>query len=481
MLDYMDYVQRTFETATGWHRDRGYANVGSGGALACSSSRCPSGSSCRLHTRATRHSFNTLDLASWGNVSGALTYLYTDCAAVEELVGGSEAVRLQHATETFRDVAGKHPTTYHDAAKQQNDAQETQLEPEDANYGSDPVALHASPAASHPAAQDARQCAWPHSLYYGRIYYPSSTLEAMIVRRCTPFSQLVVKCISSATPAPTPQFNIATLYWQRDKDHSFQEWILSSNDALLGYRVLHNYVGGGSKFNNSLYNNSVLSFGFEAWLGLVSLNPACSVSARYATHAANTGRPLTLTVSWNPLFGHVSSTYAARTTTNTAFTAKYDFNIYSIDSNLSFGCEIWRRGRQTGLPGASVPEKRPARGVPIEWPLDLVHPSVQTQKLLDDLTHTFSASLQKLDEERSIIEQFENNFNAANFTNVWKMSTSLMDRNLRVLWECKFKGFLLSMGTELLASPSSDQVANTRKPFPIEIPKQFGIMVQYSC
>ena len=74
------------------------------------------------------------------------------------------------------------------------------------------------------------------------------------------------------------------------------------------------------------------------------------------------------------------------------------------------------------------------------------------QRYIKILTKTFESSLIQLDEEKSVIKDFENKFNYKKFSGVWKLSTQLMDRNLRILWEGKLKGFLLSARTELLLS-----------------------------
>ena len=117
------------------------------------------------------------------------------------------------------------------------------------------------------------------------------------------------------------------------------------------------------------------------------------------------------------------------------------------------------------------------------------------QKLLNDLTYAFSSSLRKIDEERSTIEKFDNKINSSIFTSVWKLSTSLRDKTLKLLWEGKWRGFLISAGTELVFTKSSQRtlsndeknddaisisavdVENSNIPV---FPTKFGIQFQYS-
>lgn len=119
-----------------------------------------------------------------------------------------------------------------------------------------------------------------------------------------------------------------------------------------------------------------------------------------------------------------------------------------------------------------------------------VSPLINTsqQKLLNDLTYTFSSSLEKIDKEKTAIEKFQKKINESNFTNVWKFSTSLKDKNLKIKWEGKFKGFLLSAGTELYSTSSIIQDINGQTNFKHQknervmplYPGKFGFQLQYS-
>ena len=67
---------------------------------------------------------------------------------------------------------------------------------------------------------------------------------------------------------------------------------------------------------------------------------------------------MTMTIS--PLMGHLSTTYAIRAGPDAAFCSRFDFNIYSYESDLVIGCELWRRrpyaaAQQTFVPMSSTP------------------------------------------------------------------------------------------------------------------------------
>jgi distribution and morphology protein 10 len=49
-----------------------------------------------------------------------------------------------------------------------------------------------------------------------------------------------------------------------------------------------------------------------------------------------------MTLTLNPLMGHFSATYAVRGGTS-AFCSRFEFNMYSYESDLVLGLEVWRR------------------------------------------------------------------------------------------------------------------------------------------
>ncbi|CUS20754.1 LAQU0S01e13916g1_1 [Lachancea quebecensis] len=456
MIDYMEHVLRSFEQCTGWDRDNSYENV-----TATSENllnfRVPSGVKFQVSNKSTPNTFTTFELSNNKVINGSLAYLYTNCQGLENYVSTSRDILLQEASETYRQIRPLYP-----GHSLRNPGKAKGFE--------------------------------PSSLWYGRMYYPTSTLEAMLVSRSSAQTQFVAKCISSLANA-----SVLTLYWQKDSGQNCQEWIASTNEGLLGYRILHNFVGSQSKLNTSLYNDSSLSVGGELWFGVLNTTPACSTTLRYCTHSANTGKPLTLTLSWNPLFGHVSSTYSVKTSSGATFSSKYDFNLYSIESNLSFGCDLWRRGNikqssphgvkppsgsNTNFPVSSKEENQRQPGSKEDSPMfyHLMAGSTSSQKLIEDLNVTFASSLQKLTKEKSTIQRFENSLIDANFASVWKFSTSLRHKNLRILWEGKYKGFLISAGAEFTGAPLElpSNLAGESKTPALLRPGKLGIQLQYS-
>lgn len=50
-----------------------------------------------------------------------------------------------------------------------------------------------------------------------------------------------------------------------------------------------------------------------------------------------------MTLTLNPLMGNLSSTYAVKAGPSLALCSRFDFNVYSYESDLQVGLELWRR------------------------------------------------------------------------------------------------------------------------------------------
>ena len=50
-----------------------------------------------------------------------------------------------------------------------------------------------------------------------------------------------------------------------------------------------------------------------------------------------------MTLTLSPLMGHLSTTYAIKAGPYAAFCSRFDFNMYSYESDLVVGCELWQR------------------------------------------------------------------------------------------------------------------------------------------
>lgn len=56
--------------------------------------------------------------------------------------------------------------------------------------------------------------------------------------------------------------------------------------------------------------------------------------------------PTTITAMFNPMLGHMTGAYAARVSRDLSLCSRFDFNVYSYESEWSLGAEWWTRRRQ---------------------------------------------------------------------------------------------------------------------------------------
>ncbi|KAG0057057.1 Mitochondrial distribution and morphology protein 10 [Gryganskiella cystojenkinii] len=84
-----------------------------------------------------------------------------------------------------------------------------------------------------------------------------------------------------------------------------------------------------------------------------SSSDTTTVTPRYPTSTAPEHHqnyiPVTITQTLNPIMGHVSSSYAAQVHPDLGLCSRFDFNLYSYDSELTAGVEWWIRERK-GVP-----------------------------------------------------------------------------------------------------------------------------------
>ncbi len=144
-----------------------------------------------------------------------------------------------------------------------------------------------------------------------------------------------------------------------------------------------------------------------------------------------------MTLACNPIVGHISTSYAVRTSVGSAFCSQYDFNAYSYQSNLQMGCELWRKHDDNVTSSSS-------------------------KNLIDDNDSPNSNS------DLNPISTFNTLVDESEFSNVIKASTSINDKTVKLLWEGRYKEFLISTGIQLNFINNVPEI------------KDFGIKCQFS-
>jgi distribution and morphology protein 10 len=147
------------------------------------------------------------------------------------------------------------------------------------------------------------------------------------------------------------------------------ESLYSTDGGLIGIRGLYNFGPDPRKetterprVEDKIYGR--FSAGAEMYYGSLNKSGGVSFGGRFATLPAHKGVPLTATLTLNPLMGNLSTTYAVKAGKNLALCSKFDFNVYSYESDLMLGCELWRM--RTPVP-KKIERSMQAK---LEWRLD---------------------------------------------------------------------------------------------------------------
>lgn len=287
-------------------------------------------------------------------------------------------------------------------------------------------------------------------LVYGRMYFPGLALEAMLIKRITKLTQMLIKCISN----PYVDDNgTMIVYLQTNKPRFLREFICLTNEALCGLRFLYNFgdpatASGGRMIPK--FDNLVISVGTELWYAAKTMSPGFSTALRYLTRLTLTGKPLTMTVAVNPILGHIQLTYTVKTSVALTFCSKYDFNAFSYALNLSLGCELYNFHPTATPAGPQLPRKQIS--------LPMLFPGQVTQNLvilnpIQGQDDSYYINPELLNQPRRQAEDmtaaFQTLVNQLNFSLVLKCSTSLSDRLVKMLWEGHVGEFLMSTGFKM--------------------------------
>lgn len=267
------------------------------------------------------------------------------------------------------------------------------------------------------------------TLFYGRMYLPQSTLEALYLRRISPTSQIKLSAVSDSRLR-----NGGTVLAQHQYDVGkySTEALYSTDGGLLGFKGLYNFGPDPRKDTSPVVTDDKIygrfSAGAELYYGTLNKSGGMSVGGRFATLPSYRGIPLTATLTLNPLMGSVSATYAVRAGEDLSLCSRFDFNAYSYESDLIVGCELWRKR-------IIIPRKSSRSfEAKMAWTTD---PETPPEPPREEITGVLKARV---------------------------------DQNYRagVLWEGRFKDFLFSFGSTL-------DMRKADQPF-----RSIGLELQYS-
>ncbi|KAI0196473.1 hypothetical protein F4808DRAFT_305903 [Astrocystis sublimbata] len=363
MREFMDYIQSAFYGATGWDRDNSYSTLNAT-SDALLHFPTPRGLRLTLSSLATPHFATAYQLGTVGVVDGSVSYLYSTVPLDYHAVAQSEKIPLHRLLQSYAPLS--------------------ELERRNKTKG---------------AHQDI--------LAYGRLYLPTSMLEALWVKRISPTLQTQVSAVSDQTLR-----NGGTILGmvQYDRRRYGVEGLLSTDGGLLGVRGLYNFggdvAGSTSPINAQVPGNGTthekdriygrFSTGGELYYGTLNKSGGMSLGVRFATLPSHKGTPLTATMTVNPLMGTLSWTYAVMAGRHCSLATNLDFNVYSYESAWSVGTELWRRkgdwsvnadvdggtAQLSSVPTTPLPQR--SFQAKLEWRVDEPLPSLDPPELLPE-------------------------------------------------------------------------------------------------
>ncbi|KAF9941170.1 Mitochondrial distribution and morphology protein 10 [Mortierella antarctica] len=131
--------------------------------------------------------------------------------------------------------------------------------------------------------------------------------------------------------------------------------------------------------------------------------------------------PITITQTLNPIMGHVSSSYAAQVHPDLGLCSRFDFNLYSYDSELTAGVEWWIRERK----GSAASNDQESASDPFPK-------TIGVPDKADSALSTSNAAGQDLEERQPIV-------------GVIKARLGVQS-GLAIMWEGRFNKLLFSLG-----------------------------------
>ncbi|KAI2902349.1 hypothetical protein CBS11852_2299 [Aspergillus niger] len=435
MLDFMDYIQLAFAEATNWNRDNSYSSL-TATAQSLLDFSTPERLRVHLSSLSTPHFATSYTLGTVGLIDGSVSYLFST-VPLDKFPSRSALIPLRKLSPGYRQVQAPIAPIA-----------ETILINDDLNDASAYTTIGKKA-----------------TLFHATLHLPPpTTLNALFLRRISPTMQLSLAVCSTRGPPLSKSAPQASLLAQLSHNTGKynNEYLFSTDNALFGWRGLWNFgpdprdpVASGSSPRLSL-----LSAGAEAYYSPVSSLIGMSTGLRFSTLPAATDVPLsnssptastssanantpistfpyTLTLTLTPLTGSLSTTYSLRASPNLAFSSRFGFNVYSWESEMVAGCELWRK---------SKPRYRDD-GDGVEWarrkireslfPHPHPHLSTSTPNDIKDLAgHALEKSGKGEEENESVLK--------IRVDQSW---------NVRLLWEGRVKELLVSAGVGL--GPSS--------------------------
>ncbi|KAF7313639.1 Mitochondrial distribution and morphology protein 10 [Mycena chlorophos] len=371
MHPFASYILRSYYKATGWNEDNLYANI-TRSSNAILDFTVPRGLHLSVSKSPNSLFRTTYSMNAMPSLNGSVGYIFTSC---DLDIKSSGNVRFKDMLERFRVFD-----------------QPRRPEPKEEEFF------------------DGERVDKRDYLLYGRFYLPTGRLDALYSTRLSPTLQALVAAISyppsNLPPEAVVRGNTSNfiINLQHDVGKWCTEYTWSADDGMWGVRVLHNFgklgmpnepsgdsterapdpravglkrvdeedpvdgglkgrVSAGAEFYFSAKERSAgISTGFrfstfpDATPPSFQLSgPASSSPLSSSSKLPPSQPPTTITALFNPMLGHISSAYSARVSRDLSLSSRFDFNVYSYESEWTMGTEWWMRSAPMELDEAGEP------------------------------------------------------------------------------------------------------------------------------
>ncbi|KAF8328553.1 uncharacterized protein EI90DRAFT_3146121 [Cantharellus anzutake] len=340
MLPYASIVLQRYYKVTGWNEDNLYSNLTRASTSILDFS-VPRGLHFHISKSPNPWFKTTYSMNALPSLNGSIGYIFTSC---DLDVKGSADLRLKDVVERFR---------IYDVPRRPEGKPEQWLGGE-------------------------RRADF---LLYGRYYIPSSRLDALYSTRLSAQTQALISVISDPSTALYARgskggtsligANNVMFNLQRDTGRWSTEYSWSADDGMLGARALYNFGALGDEEDTRERNvrsrrvdeeeamegglRGRFSAGAEVYFSAKEKSAGVSTGLRFTTLPEPSSSdpnvydpiqpPTALTAIFNPMMGHISSAYTARVSRDLSLCSRFDFNVYSYESEWTMGAEWWIRKR----------------------------------------------------------------------------------------------------------------------------------------
>lgn len=473
MITYMDFVQQCFYFSTGWSWDNTYEHILDTPRNLLHFS-IPSGVSLIASNRNTENNYSSLQISQLDRLQGSLSYLSTS-KNLDTYYKSSHLLPLSRVVQGYRDIIDE---------KMDKDTREYLL------YG---------------------RMYFPSQFLEGMFIKRFSSNYQLVTKfvntpRLNKLSQ-PTSIFTFYLQRKTENCSNDFIFSTRENLFGFR-CLYHFNIANPGSQLVN--VEKKLRPSSTSSYPSTFSSGCELWYAAGSVSPGVSIAARYSTYidsfrylmnsipmyspqenaeipsfystlhtdnekkivnsipyAISSIHPLTFTLAANPLLGTFESTYAIKSDVHykkkvnnsdqnnmnlskigIVFSSKYEFNIYSYESDLIVGTQILRSKISESSETNKVLSKGSNDGESIS-DFSRISPHNVVYKVSEnEYTEKNKASFSRQDYMMSNIKKKPTNIEDE-FISSFKISGSPTKKNIRLVWEGKFHDWFVSSGAAI--------------------------------